>query len=525
LLSVFLAGAASAQTWPIGNGSHDVLHSFQNPFVFSQYFHEGVDLRGSLIDVVAVRDGTVRYVNQGDSGGNILVEVTTPSGIECDSYLHVIIDPWLVGDPIQAGDRIGVINNNYFAQLLQDHVHVNRFRGYAGGNGYNGGRTNMLHPLALFPGLADRDPQGIPAQPEDANEDGVTFYVAADNVPQTPRAFAFGKTELILEATDRLSNTLYWNQGVVGVGYWIEALSGGENVKDALTPYRLVRFDDNWRASHSNADALVSNVLVTTVASQVEFGPHDTGWTMIAHYRLTETTGTSGAANLISNAQSWMTDARVGSGSGNGTGALLAREIAEARFQDGHHRVHALVEDLAGELDSPYQVTVDNWRPYLKTVRVHDLSSGLEVYRSGWSFDAGSATLSFSRRFLQDYQFTPGETLTIELEFSEPMTAASLSLTPAPGAFLPLSSSQPPSARRVWVTNLTLTSLPAVRHLVRLHVSATDLNGTTLFPFVTTATRATPFNKRANVTPITTPTTDSLHVLPLAHRRGTTGPP
>ena len=43
---LFLASTLSAQTWPMQNDSHDVLHSFQNPFFFSSYFHEGVDIRG-----------------------------------------------------------------------------------------------------------------------------------------------------------------------------------------------------------------------------------------------------------------------------------------------------------------------------------------------------------------------------------------------------------------------------------------------------------------------------------------------
>lgn len=514
--------SAQAPVWPMANGSHDVLHSFQNPFGFIQYFHEGVDLRGSLVDVVAVRDGVVRYVNQGDSGGNIVVEVSTPGGIESDSYLHVIIDPWLVGDPIQAGDRIGVVNDNYFAQLLQDHVHVNRFRGYAGGNGYVTGRTNMLHPLALFAGAAERDPQVLPAGPEDANEDGRTFYVVTNN-QTTPLNYAFAKSDLVLEATDRLSSSLYWNQGVVGVGYWVEALSGGDDVAGAATPYRLLRFDDNWRSSSSDCDAFVASALLTTAASQVRFGPDSTGWTMLASYRLTETSGFTGAASAISTTQSWVTDARIGGGSANGTGALTAREIAEARFQDGRVRVHALVSDLAGEVDYPQLVVVDNWRPYVKSVRV--LDGATEVYRSGWSFDAGTGQLAFARRFAADYQFTLGESVTLEIEFSEPMASATVALTPAPGAVPPLASAQGPDERRVWRTSFVLTSLPARHHLTRLALTGTDLAGTTLHPFASTATLNTPFNKRANATPITTPTTDTLHVLPLARRRATSGPP
>jgi len=528
LLPPTLAPASAQEpVWPLSNGTHEVLHSFQNPFAFFLYFHEGVDLRGSLDDVVAVRSGTVRYVNQGDAGGSLVVEVQTSGGVEADSYLHVILDPWLVNDTIQAGDRVGVVQDSYFSTPLQDHVHVNRFDGYAGGNGYVTGRTNMIHPLALFATDPERDPQQNAAGPHDANEDGRVFHVAPNNQPTTVLPYAYRSVELVLEADDRLSSSLYWNQGLMGIGYWVEALSGGEDVASALTPYRLLRFDDAWRASAADCDLLVDDVMVTGTTWQVRQGPDTTGWTMYAAYRLTETSGFQGLASAISNTQAWVTDARIGSGSGNGTGAVLAREISEARFPDGRVRVHALCEDLVSQSESTHEVVVDNFRPYLRSLRVVDAGTATELFRSAWSFDAPSSTLSFRRAFSVpgDFALVPGDTITLELEFSEPMASTSFELQPAIGTLPPLSSTQAPDQRTVWSTTFVLDHYPRSRHLARARVAGTDLAGTTLFPFVDTAARTAPFNKRVNANPITDPTEDRVHVVPLARRRATTRDP
>jgi len=528
LVAVLLSTTVAAQepVWPLANGSHELLHSFQNPFSFSWYFHEGVDLRGSLIDVVAVRSGTVRYKNQSDSGGNLLIEVQTPGGTEADSYLHVILDPWQVGDPIDAGDRVGVVNDNYFSTLLHDHVHVNRFASWAGGNGYVTGRTNMLHPLKLFADAADRDPQTLQAAPQDANEDGFVFHVSPNNTPTTQLPYAFKAVELLLEATDRLSSTLYWNQGLVGVGYWVDCLAAGDDVASAAQPYRLLRFNDAWRGSHSDCDTLVPTVMVTSTSYQVEYGPHNTLWYSLATYRLTKTSGFQGLGSAVSSAQSWVTDARTGSGSANGTGAALAREIQEARFVDGRYRVHALTEDLVGELDTTFDVVVDNFRPYVKSFRLLDAGSN-ELYRARWTFDPGTSRLSLERGFSGsgDYVLAPGDQVVLEIEFSEPMASATLlAITPATGSFPALSSIQGSDERTLWSTTLTIAQLGSGR-FPRLHIAGEDLAGTTLYPFASGAPLTAPFNKRANSTPIVDPTEDALHVIPIARRHAPTTPP
>lgn len=522
VLLIGSAGSAAAQepVWPIGNGQHDLLHSFQNPFNFgtTRYFHEGVDHRGSLLDVVAVRSGVVRYVGQGDAGGTLLVEVQTPNGVEADSYLHVLLDPWTVGQAIQAGDRVGRISDVYFSTLLQDHVHVNRFRGWAGGNGYVTGRTNMMNPLRLYALAPNRDPQQLPAQSDDANEDGVVFHVAPSGLPTTRLPYAFGSVELFLEATDRLTNSLYWNQGVSGMGYWVESRSGGEAVASAAQPYRLVRFDDAWRQSHANCDTLLSVVMLDAGSHRVQFGPDNTGWSSLATYRLTRAGGFTGLASELTTAQTWMTLARVGGGAANGTGAELARESHEARFRDGLHRVHVLVEDLVGEREHVFDAMVDNFRPYVESLRVTDVRSGNELYRAEWAYDSGANSLRFSISFPSgSYAVRPGAELLVELVFSEPMAAVGIvQIDPSVGTIPVLESRQPVNARTVWTGKLTVAQVPAGVRAPGVWISGKDLAGTTLYPHFSSAPITPPFNRRANANPINGATRDTLHVLPLA---------
>lgn len=514
-----LVGDAAAQEenlWPLENGSHDVLHSFQNPFFFSSYFHEGVDVRGSLDNVVAMRSGLVTYYNQGNSGGTMVIEVQTATGVEADSYLHVLLDPWNVGAQIQAGDVVGQVSNVYFSPGSNDHVHLNRFAPYGGGSGYVNGRTNMLHPLAKYSAAADRDPQGNAAQPQDADENGRVFWIAPANSNTSVLDFAFKDVDLILEATDRLSSTLYWNQGLVSAGYWIESFAAGEGVRSAALPYRLVSFDDAWRGSHFDCDTLVTTALLSSGAHTVEFGPNNTGWTMIANYRLTNTSGTTGSGSDIDANESWRSDARAGSGSEpNGSDALQAREIHEARFPDGSYVVHALTSDLEQELDSTYPLVVDNFRPYVERVEVQILGTGKKCYDRGWIFDSATGLLEFKDLLLHPPAIATDEkpAARITITFSEPMSEASMAqIVPSVGPLAALQSTQPILQRTRWSLTIPWT-LNAELPQYRLHISGADLGGTTLYPFAVTAPVSAPFNKRENATPIQNATVDTVHLI------------
>jgi len=481
-LALALASAAGAQRreaiWPMANGRHDVLHSFQNPFVFGgRYFHEGVDLRGSRDDVLAVRGGTVRYRNQNDAGGTLVIAVQTPHGLEADSYLHIRIGPWFAGDLVEAGDVIGTVSDSYFPFALQDHVHVNRFSEYHGGNNYVTGRTNMLHPLELFHLETNRDPQDLPARPIDLNHDGSVFRVTRPGDPDTALAYASGAVELLLEAADRQSDTLYFDQGLVSVGYWIEALGGGEDVASAGQPYRLVRFSGNWRATHPDCDSLVARVMVSAPPYWVDFGPDDTGWESLATYRLTRAAGFTGSASDISAAQAWHTEARTGTGLANGTDGLTARDLVEARFPDGLYRVHALTEDLTHHRDSSFDVRVDNFAPYVASLRIRNATRGgllLEVLQA---FDPllGRRVLRVGPQGRIRAVTESGDRLEFEVRTSEAMADLEwATIAPELGVPTPWVSDQPDEGRTLFRSELRLERPAQRTSLARLRIRGHD---------------------------------------------------
>jgi peptidase M23-like protein len=455
LVLVLASAPALAQrrepVWPMASGVHDVLHSFQNPFSFAgQYFHEGVDIRrGTDGRVLAMRSGIVRYRNPNDTGGTLRVEVQTEHGLESDSYHHVRLAAWQPGDQIQAGEQVGQVSTSYFWQELQDHVHVNRFRGEVAGNGYVPGRTNMLHPLALFSAPDDRDPAEHAPGPDDANEDGWLFRVVRHGDPDTVLEHASGAVELLVEADDRQSDSLYFAQGLLSIGYWIESLAGGDDVASAEKPYRLVRFDDDWRASSPDCDTLVRLALLTAPQYEVEFGPDDTGWRMLATYRLTRAAGFRGRGDELSPTQAWLTSARKATGAPNGTGGLSARTPEEARFPDGLWRVHVLTEDLVRTVDTTFEVVVDNFAPAVRALRVRP------------------ATLAGRVR--------------LEVELSEPMAElTTLALGPELGELSPWRSAEPAGQRRRFEAELRLTARPAALAGARLVLGGHDLAGNAL---------------------------------------------
>lgn len=520
-----LVPSAQEPVWPMANGSHEVLHSFQNPFSYVldimsfRYFHQGVDLRGELDEVVAMRSGIVRYA-QGDPNGLLLVEVQTPHGVEADDYRHLLLDPWQVGDAIQAGDVVGVVSDRAFVGRLRDHVHIDRFDGWAGGIGMVPGGTNLLHPLMIFAEMGDRDPQLLAAAPEDANRDGVRFHVAPHGGPTVRLPYAFGAVELLLEATDRQSSTLSWNQGLVGVGYWVESRAGGGDVASAAEPYRLVRFDDSWRSSHRNCDSLLRTVMVDAPNHLVDYGSNDTGWHSLATYRLTNSAGFQGSGADVSALQAWVTDARLDSGTANGTGAWPAREIHEARFPDGRYLVHALTEDLVHEVDTVFRVVVDNYRPYVEAVHVLDARTGAPLYRARWVFERETGELRLERTIsnVAPRLLRPGDALRIEVEFSEPMASAALvAVEPALGPLPVLVSRQEPDGQTLWSAKLEVVRIPT--GTPRLQFAGVDLAGSTLFGIHSPDALSAPFNKRENAAPLDDPTRDTLHVVPLDVRR------
>ena len=171
---------------------------------------------------------------------------------------------------------------------------------------------------------------------------------------------------------------------------------------------------------------------------------------------------------------------------------------------------------------------MDNFRPYVRSLRVRKAMNMVELFRSEWTFDPATSNLTLRRSYPAggDYALRNGETLLLEVEFSEPMAAAELlAIEPAIGPQATLSSSQGPDERTLWTAPLTLAQIPRGPSEARLHLSGEDLAGTTLFPFTNDAPRHAPFNKRLNSSPIVDPTVDSVHVIPIKKGHRPAAPP
>ena len=374
--------------------------------------------------------------------------------------------------------------------------------------------ANPLNPLEMFISDADRDPGLLPARQEDANRDGVVFHVAPDGRPTIRLPYAFQAVELLFEASDRQSDSVAFGQVVQSVGYWVESRAGGDDVASAARPYRLMRFDDAWSRSCADCDLLFEDIWVNLPAYIVARSPQP--WRTLATYRLTHAAGFDGLGSGVSPLQAWHTDARAGAGAPNGTGALEAREIQEARFPDGRHLVHALAGDIRAETDTVFEVVVDNFRPYVKAVRLLT-EGGRELYRSAWTFDPDTSQLVLQRSDAVS-ALHAGDRLRLEVEFSEPMEGVKLlAITPALGPVPALTSTQAFDARTTWSGTLPVSVLPRRDGLAHLYISGQDLAGTTLYPFPSDAPITAPFNKRSDATPIVDPTVDSVHGIPLSH--------
>ncbi len=530
-LIVALTPSFAAQTdepvWPIGDGTLDVMSGFQHPVPSFAYLHEGVDIAGTRREVVAMRSGVVSYVDPKFVGGAVAVQVEVGDRVDADLYVHILPAPWMVGDTIEAGDKIGIVSDRYFDERFgpyADHVHITRYRDYTGGHGVTVRPKvlpNILPPFGIFDDPRYRDPQMMLPGPQDANNDGWVFAITRSSGKYNFIENAFRGVDLIVEATDRQNDFLFYNQTVVGVGYWIEALTGGENVRGPEAPYRLVRFNDAWRGSHCAPDSLIGSIFLTSGRYLVSQGNTVTGFRDLANYIVTNTSGTTGLASEVDESEHWRTDARVETGSPNGTGGRIAREIHEARFPDGRYRVHALVEDLVFETESTFDLLVDNFRPYVEAVRVqrHDLRRIL--YDARWRFDSDDVVLRYSETStpgpltVSRPDGTRGDGILIEIEFSEPMSVAAIeSIDPSIG-FVPVLAPVDADARR-WAARIPRSALGPARDRThhRLSISGADLAGTTLYPLDDTSERRVPIGKRVNTTPLANATLDTVHLVP-----------
>lgn len=444
---------APVQVWPMNDGSHDILDNYGMPLksvaaAGNFYFHKGVDISGSGVQVNAGRGGVVSSI-VGGAGGQITLRLDYgPADTYNDPYAHVAVDAVLgIGDVIAPGARLGTVRDDFFNRAVEaDHVHW-------------GSRDN----LTPFTNLADLDPGNNTPVVADANNDGQDFIVvdAAANDHTNPRNPAWGGVDFLVDAYDDMSNGNTLEQGLFNIGYWIQAgPPEGENVRSAANPYKLIEFSPTAYTPTGPSFSGAVEAAVIYWQLEADLQGIDT-WKSYLTWIVTNTKGSDGSGANADATQYWRTDARKGTGTeANGSDADPARENQEARFPDGAYFVHILPSDHVQTSDHVRRVDVDNSRPYVKRVTVY---SGLRiVYQARWVWDGVATQLAIQpATFDAAAPFTALRTqdITVEVEFSEPMQTASITAVAPLGVIPTLTSTQPAHARTIWrglISNLDI---------------------------------------------------------------------
>jgi hypothetical protein len=473
--------------WPMSDGSHNVLDNYGHPLDSGGdlYFHDGVDITGGGVPVVAARGGIVTQSTSVDNGTVRMTVDVGAAGMFRDTYAHITNPDALlgVGDVLAPGDTMASVSNTFFGRDPEaDHVHWETELSAGGGK---------ISILSLYPDNADRDPNTLRPRVGDVNDDSEDFFVvdAAANDHNNPRDPAWGEVDLLVDAYDDLSadNTLVHSPH--SVGYWIQALPPeGEDVQSAATPYKLLEHDFQLVGSPAAPEAAATNALYAPLP--VDLQGIDT-WQSYLTYVLTNTDDTDGDPADVDPGELWKTDARKGSGvEANGSDASKARENQDAKFPDGTYYVHIMLEDFVYQEDYIRSVLLDNSRPYVRRVSV--FSGARKVYESEWSWDAAAGQLESVPAIFNDAAFSVAfrtQNITIEVEFSEPMTSASMTEpTPAAGVDAlgvtpTLVSTQPANQRTIWrgtISNLDIADNGGHDGIHMITIDGEDLAGNDL---------------------------------------------
>jgi|GEM_PF-4920386 len=418
---------AKGQIWPVKNNNFCVTQNFCDTY---SGFHDGIDIHDyninthSYVDssvVVAVRNGTVKFVGDVQVGNAVVIETANK---ECDIYLHLdsVKREVVVGKQVKQGDTIAV-------GLCGDggpHLHFCRTTHYFPHPTHPGltpDRTNTLNPFFLFG--KDFDPQKNPPRLIDTDNNGKVLFINQANRVictdiQNPKIY--GNVDIAAETHDVQIPDNWYNdpqfdyyhipQIPMGIGYQVSCVSHQNSNIDF--PYQLCKFDDKWFPQGG----------MLRFFELVYFGsPYFHTQNPSQYFTVTNTRGTDGSVANVDSSQFWRTRAKINTGTQpNGSDAQMARHNGEAKFRDGNYRVHIVMEDLIHKVDdSTTQVIVDNFPPYVKKVVVQK-ENNQTVYSRNWLCTNG--TMSFPAATTNG-AINTGEDFFIEITTSEPMNILS----------------------------------------------------------------------------------------------------
>lgn len=400
-MALLLVGAVTqAETWPIKNGSHQMLQGFGDGSVNSVYrFHEGIDILASGKggeDVVAVRKGTIIAVGA-EAGGFINVKVEVAKGkFEIDSYVHIkhAFTAKDVGKTISEGADLGTISTTVFNEGSH-HLHFEVVDGSieadakafaAYNNGAAAPEKYYRNPFLRFTKAADKDPLQKKPALADTNNDGKKLLVVksgATNPPTKKDIFGeqpvSGDVDLIADVRDPMHDTFLGASATKRTGYYIEALfkkgveSHGVRTKDA--PYILADFDDNWFADEPNTNGKFTQVYADSAnqkaakTGRLRVNPNPTDFPLTRQFIVTNTKGGDGRVANVDAGQFWNTNAKNDAAvkdtdnAANFAGKADTLKNAQARFKDGDYEIFAVMSDAAGNTvnESAGKVRLNNF--------------------------------------------------------------------------------------------------------------------------------------------------------------------
>jgi hypothetical protein len=221
--AVALAASATAERWPLGDGSSpdrvgNNCYEFQSYGGGDPYYHDGVDCLGSGGDpCYAVADGylVVKTMNEPYYSGIVANYTLGPDNGWL--YWHLTFDtiPFVEGDAIHAGDTVG----NIATWPTSNFHHVHFTRSYYPGVGqwYNA----VDNPIEFL--LPATDTQ---APTFENAETGQLFSFCVDNTETrvNPAAVA-GQVDVIAHVSDKITDTT-WEVVPYELSWWVAGAGG-----------------------------------------------------------------------------------------------------------------------------------------------------------------------------------------------------------------------------------------------------------------------------------------------------------